>query len=86
MQTPVESISAVGDINGIILLDSFAAAQANIAVENILGRPIRFEKRWFSQFLHTEPPIASIDWNEEEAKTAGLPVESFAWSGSINGV
>jgi dihydrolipoamide dehydrogenase len=83
MQTPVDSIYAVGDVNGISLLDSVAAAQANIAVENILGRPIRFDKRWFSQFLHTEPPITSVGWNEEEAKTAGLPVEAFSWSGSI---
>ena len=83
MQTPVDSIYAVGDVNGISLLDSVAAAQANIAVENILGRPVRFDKRWFSQFLHTEPPIASIGWNEEEAKIAGLPVEAISWSGSI---
>ena len=83
MQTAVDSIYAVGDVNGISLLDSVATAQANVAVENILGRPIRFDKRWFSQFLHTEPPIASIGWNEEEAKIAGLPVEALCWSGSI---
>jgi dihydrolipoamide dehydrogenase len=83
MQTPIESIYAVGDVNGISLLDSVAAAQANVAVENILGRPTRFDKRWFSQFLHTEPPIASIGWTEEEAKTAGLQVEALSWSGSI---
>jgi dihydrolipoamide dehydrogenase len=83
MQTPVDSIYAVGDVNGISLLDSVATAQANVAVENILGRPIRFDKRWFSQFLHTEPPIASIGWNEEEAKIAGLPVEALCWSGAI---
>ena len=83
MQTPVESIYAVGDVTGICLLDSVAAAQANVAVENILGRPARFDKRWFSQFLHTEPPIASIGWTEEEAKTAGIPVETIAWSGPL---
>jgi dihydrolipoamide dehydrogenase len=83
MQTAIDSIYAIGDVNGISLLDSVAAAQANIAVENILGRSIRFDKRWFPQFLHTEPPIASIGWNEEEAKTAGLPVEALSWSGSI---
>jgi pyruvate/2-oxoglutarate dehydrogenase complex dihydrolipoamide dehydrogenase (E3) component len=32
---PVESIYAVGDVNGIALLDSVATAQANVAVENI---------------------------------------------------
>jgi pyruvate/2-oxoglutarate dehydrogenase complex dihydrolipoamide dehydrogenase (E3) component len=43
MQTPVHSIFAVGDVNGISLLDSVAAAQANVAVENIVERPVRFD-------------------------------------------
>ena len=83
MQTSIESIYAVGDVTGISLLDSVATAQANVAIENILGKPARFDKRWFSQFLHTDPPIASIGWTEEEAKTAGLPVEALSWSGSL---
>jgi len=83
MQTPVESIYAIGDVTGISLLDSVATAQANVAVQNILGITARFDKRWFSQFLHTEPPIASIGWTEEEAKLAGLPVEALSWSGSL---
>jgi pyruvate/2-oxoglutarate dehydrogenase complex dihydrolipoamide dehydrogenase (E3) component len=83
MQTPVESIFAVGDVNGISLLDSVATAQANVAVENIVRRPVRFDKRWFSQFLHTEPPIASIGWTEEDARNAGLPVETLSWNGSL---
>lgn len=83
MQTSIESIYAVGDVNGISLLDSVATAQANVAIENILGKPARFDKRWFPQFLHTEPPIASIGWTEEEAKDAGLPVEALSWTGSL---
>jgi dihydrolipoamide dehydrogenase len=83
MQTSIDSIYAVGDVNGIALLDSVATAQANVAIENILGKPARFDKRWFPQFLHTEPPIASIGWTEEEAKNAGLPVEALSWNGSI---
>ena len=83
MQTPIESIYAVGDVTGISLLDSVATAQANVAVETILGKPTRFDKRWFSQFLHTDPPIASIGWTEDEAKAAGLPVEALSWSGSL---
>lgn len=83
MQTPIESIYAVGDVTGISLLDSVATAQANVTVETILGKPTRFDKRWFSQFLHTDPPIASIGWTEDEAKAAGLPVEALSWSGSL---
>jgi dihydrolipoamide dehydrogenase len=83
MQTSIESVYAVGDVNGISLLDSVATAQANVAIENILGKPARFDKRWFPQFLHTDPPIASIGWTEEEAKDAGLPTEAIGWKGSL---
>ena len=83
MQTSIESIYAIGDVNGISLLDSVATAQANVAINHILGKPARFDKRWFPQFLHTEPPIASIGWTEEEAKDAGLPVEALSWNGSL---
>jgi dihydrolipoamide dehydrogenase len=83
MQTPVESIYAVGDVTGISLLDSVASAQANVAVENILGNPARFDKRWYSQFLHTEPPIANIGWSEAEALEARLPIEVLNWKGSL---
>ena len=83
MRTPIESVYAVGDVTGISLLDSVATAQANVAVEAILGRVARFDKRWFSQFLHTEPPIASIGWTEEEAEAAGLPIEALSWNGPL---
>ena len=83
MQTSIDSIYAVGDVNGIALLDSVATAQANVAVQTILERPARFDKRWFPQFLHTDPPIVSIGWTEEEAKEAGLPVEALSWNGSL---
>ena len=83
MQTSIQSIYAVGDITGIGLLDSIAAAQARVAVEAILGKPTLFNKRWFPQLLHTEPPIASVGWTEDEAKAAGLPVEAISWTGSL---
>jgi dihydrolipoamide dehydrogenase len=83
MQTPIESVYAVGDVNGIALLDSVAAAQADVAVRNILGKAARFDKRWFPEFLHTDPPIASIGWTEDEAKAAGLQVKALAWNGPL---
>lgn len=60
MQTSIDSIFAVGDGNGIALLDSVATPQANVAVQTILGTPTRFDKRWFPQFLHTDPPIVCL--------------------------
>jgi dihydrolipoamide dehydrogenase len=75
MQTAVPSIFAVGDINGIMLLDSAAYAQARVAVQTILGRPARFDAHWIPRCLHTEPPIAAAGWTEAEANAAGLDVE-----------
>jgi pyruvate/2-oxoglutarate dehydrogenase complex dihydrolipoamide dehydrogenase (E3) component len=83
MQTKVGSIYAVGDINGIALLDSVATAQARVAMQTIMGRPARFDKRWFPQFIHTDPPIVSLGWTEEEAKAAGLAIEALSWTGPM---
>jgi dihydrolipoamide dehydrogenase len=83
MQTSVESIYAVGDVTGISLLDSVASAQADVAVENILGNRARFDKRFYSQFLHTDPPIANIGWSEDEAAEDRLPIEVLNWKGSL---
>jgi pyruvate/2-oxoglutarate dehydrogenase complex dihydrolipoamide dehydrogenase (E3) component len=83
MRTKVDSIFAIGDVNGIALLDSVAAAQAQVAMSTILRTPARFDKRWFPQFLHTDPPIVSIGWTEEEARAAGLNIEALSWRGSM---
>ena len=76
LQTSYPTIFAVGDINGLSLLDSSAVAQARIAIGAILDRKERFSARWIPRCIHTDPPIASIGWNEEEANKAGLEVIS----------
>jgi pyruvate/2-oxoglutarate dehydrogenase complex dihydrolipoamide dehydrogenase (E3) component len=83
MRTAVDSVYAIGDVNGIALLDSVATAQANVAVQTILGKQARFDKRWFPQFLHTDPPIVSIGWTEEAARAEGLAVEAVSWNGPL---
>ncbi len=83
MQTRQSSIYAVGDVTGLGLLDSVAAAQARVAVQSILGIPARFDKHCFPHFLHTEPPIASIGWTEDEAKASSLPAEALVWKGAL---
>ncbi|MBV8274741.1 MAG: NAD(P)/FAD-dependent oxidoreductase [Verrucomicrobia bacterium] len=75
MQTKVPSIFAIGDLNGIMLLDSAAYAQARVAVETILGEKAMFEPHWIPRCLHTEPPIAAAGWTEAEAVAAGHQVD-----------
>jgi dihydrolipoamide dehydrogenase len=74
MRTSCNSVLAVGDVNGLGLLDSAAVAQALVAVDTILGKNTRFSSLWIPRCIHTDPPVASIGWNEDEAGRAGLDV------------
>jgi dihydrolipoamide dehydrogenase len=78
LQTSCPNIFAVGDINGLSLLDSSAVVQARIAIGAILGCKERFSARWIPRCIHTDPPIASIGWIEEDAARAGLDVISHS--------
>jgi dihydrolipoamide dehydrogenase len=72
MRLSIPGLYAVGDVNGISMLDSTAFAQANVAVSTILGREARFDQRWIPQYAHTEPAIAAVGWTEEEVAAAKL--------------
>jgi pyruvate/2-oxoglutarate dehydrogenase complex dihydrolipoamide dehydrogenase (E3) component len=74
MRTSCNRIYAVGDVNGLSLLDSAAISQARVAVDSILGKQARFSARWIPRCIHTDPGAASIGWNEDEAGRAGLDV------------
>jgi dihydrolipoamide dehydrogenase len=63
---------AVGDVNGISLLDSTAFSQASVAVESILGHESRFDYRWIPRSVHTVPPIAAVGWTQQEAAAEGF--------------
>ncbi len=74
MRTSVPNIFGVGDVNGFGLMDSVAVAQARVAVGAILGKKTQFSKRSVPRCAHTDPPVASVGWTEEEAVRAGLSV------------
>jgi pyruvate/2-oxoglutarate dehydrogenase complex dihydrolipoamide dehydrogenase (E3) component len=74
-QTKVSSIFAIGDVNGMMLFDSAAFAQARVAVQTILGEKAMFESHWIPRCLHTEPPIAGAGWTQAEAVAAGHQVD-----------
>jgi len=72
LRTSLPNVFAVGDVNGLGLMDSIAVAQARIAVGAILGKKGRFSQRWVPRCVHTDPLIASVGWTEEEAARAGV--------------
>lgn len=72
LRTSSPSIFAIGDVNGLSLLDSAAVVQARVAVDAILGGKSRFSARWVPRCIHTDPSVASVGWNEDDAGKAGL--------------
>ena len=82
MRLPRTGLYAVGDVNGISLLDSTAFSEASAAVNNILGNKSRFDYRWIPRCVHTEPCVAAVGWSEEQAKSESI--EYLAVSDTIH--
>jgi dihydrolipoyl dehydrogenase len=76
LRTNRRHIFAIGDVNGLNMLDSSASAQARIAVEAIHGGGTLFSSRWVPRYLDTEPPVAAVGWMETDAVKAGVDLEA----------
>jgi len=81
MRLPNPGLYAVGDVTGKSSLDSTAFSQANVAINSILGHESRYDARWIPRCIHTEPPVASVGWAENELSRSGI--EFKAVSGSM---
>jgi dihydrolipoamide dehydrogenase len=73
MCLPRAGMYAVGDVNGISLLDSAAFAQANTAIGHIVGHSISFDARWVPRCIHTDPCVATVGYTGEEAELVDFP-------------
>ena len=63
MRLPAPGLYAVGDVNGISLLDSTAFSQVSVAIDCVLvGGKSRFDQRWTLRCVHTEPAVAEVGW------------------------
>jgi dihydrolipoamide dehydrogenase len=76
LRTSQRHIFAIGDVNGLNMLDSSASAQARIAVEAIRGGDALFSSRWVPRYLDTDPPAAAVGWMETDANEAGLELDA----------
>jgi dihydrolipoyl dehydrogenase len=74
MRTNRANIYAIGDVNGLSMLDSTALAQAQTAIDAIAGKQTYFVPAWTPRCLYTSPQMAAVGWMEQEAFAAGLNV------------
>jgi dihydrolipoamide dehydrogenase len=74
MQTNHPKTYAIGDVNGLSMLDSTALAQAQTAIDAIAGKQTYFIPSSTPRCLYTSPQMAAVGWVEQEAIDAGLDI------------
>ena len=71
------NIFAIGDVNGIALLDSVAFTQARVAVQNILDRPTTFNMYVIPKSIYTNPLVATVGFTQMDAYQFNEPIETI---------
>ena len=71
-RTNVADVYAVGDVNGHHMLAHTAYREAEVAVNNILGKADCMRYHANPSVIYTQPEIASVGKTEEECKQKGI--------------
>ncbi len=73
LETNIEGVYALGDVNGKVMLAHTASAEALVAANHALGKKTApFDYTKIPQAIFTSPEIASVGLTEEAAKAKGL--------------
>ena len=75
MRTNVANVYAVGDVNGKIMLAHTAYREAEVAINNILGKNDVMRYNVIPSVIYTNPEVGSVGETEESAKAKGLDVK-----------
>ncbi len=78
MRTNVANVYAVGDVNGKVMLAHTAYREAEVAINNILGKKDKMRYNVIPSVIYTNPEIGSVGETEESAKAKGLNVKTVS--------
>ena len=71
------NIFAIGDVNGIALLDSVAFTQARVAIQNILDKHTTLNMHFIPKSIYTNPLIATVGFTQMDAYQFNEPIETI---------
>lgn len=74
MRTNQPNVYAAGDVNGKIMLAHTAYREAEVAVNNMLGKKDKMKYNTIPSVIYTNPEVGSVGLTEEQAKKEGLDV------------
>ncbi|MCK9479206.1 MAG: dihydrolipoyl dehydrogenase [Firmicutes bacterium] len=75
MRTNIANVYAAGDVNGKSMLAHTAYREAEVAVNNMLGKKDIMRYNAVASVIYTSPEVASVGETEETAAGKGLEVE-----------
>ena len=78
MRTNVANVYAVGDVNAKMMLAHTAYREAEVAINNILGKKDFMRYNVIPSVIYTNPEIGTVGETEESAKTKGLDVKTVS--------
>lgn len=78
MRTNVANVYAAGDVNGKIMLAHTAYREAEVAVNNMLGKKDRMRYNVIPSVIYTHPEAGTVGETEESAKAKGLDVKTVS--------
>ncbi len=74
-RTNIAGVWAAGDVNGKSMLAHTAYREAEVAINNIIGKKDRMRYNAIPSVIYTNPEVAGVGETEETAKAKGLDVE-----------
>jgi dihydrolipoamide dehydrogenase len=74
MRTDIPGVYAAGDVTGFSLLAHTAVREAEVAVNDILGRKDRMSYKAIPGVVYTNPEVAGVGLTEDEASRKGIDV------------
>ena len=74
MQTNVEAVYAIGDVNGLCMLAHAASAQGEVALAHILGKPCNIRLDIVPSAVFTVPELSMVGLTEDQCTERGMNV------------
>jgi len=74
-RTNIAEVYAAGDVNGKSMLAHTAYREAEVCINNILGKKDRMRYEAVPSVIYTNPEVASVGETEETAKQKGIDYE-----------
>lgn len=83
--TNVAEVYAAGDINGTLMLAHTAYREAEVCINNILGKKDNMRYNAIPSVIYTNPEVATVGETEQSAKEKGLDYECVTLSMKFSG-